>query len=57
MLYMEIIAVCYEIHKNYVNAFCGQNEELLNVKPGSTQSSCYAIMDPFNLFAPELFFF
>jgi len=29
MLYMEIIAVCSQIH---INALCGQNVELLNVK-------------------------
>jgi hypothetical protein len=29
MLYREIIAVCSEIH---INALCGQNVELLNVK-------------------------
>jgi len=48
MLYVEIIAVCYEIHKNYVNIFCAQNEGSLNVKDGSTQSSWYAIKDPTN---------
>jgi len=30
MLYMEIMDVYYEIHKNYVTAFGGQDEELLN---------------------------
>ena len=24
---------CYEIHKHYINAICGQKAELLNVKP------------------------
>jgi len=32
MLYMEIIAVCSEVHKKHINALCGQNVELLNVK-------------------------
>jgi len=32
MLYREIIAVCSEIHKKCINALCGQNIELLNVK-------------------------
>ena len=32
MLYREIIAVCSESHTKHVNALCGQNVELLNVK-------------------------
>jgi hypothetical protein len=32
MLYRKIIAVCSEIHKVHINALCGQNVELLNVK-------------------------
>ena len=32
MLFMEIIAVCSEIQKKYINTLCGQNVELLNVK-------------------------
>jgi hypothetical protein len=34
MLYREIIAVCSEIHTKHINTLCGQNVELLNVKPG-----------------------
>jgi hypothetical protein len=34
MLYMEIIAVCSEIHTKHINTPCGQNVELLNVKGG-----------------------
>ena len=34
MLYREIIAVCSEIHTKHINAVCGQNVELLTVKPG-----------------------
>jgi len=34
MLYREIIAVCSEIHTKYINALCGQNVEMLNVKLG-----------------------
>ena len=30
MLYREIMALCSEIH---INTLCGQNVELLNVKP------------------------
>ena len=32
MLYGEIIAVCSQIHTKHINALCGQNVELLNVK-------------------------
>ena len=32
MLYREIMAVCSEIHTKHINAVCGQNVELLNVK-------------------------
>jgi hypothetical protein len=34
MLYREVIAVCSEIHTKHINTLCGQNVELLNVKPG-----------------------
>jgi len=43
MLYREIIAVCSEIHTNDVNTLCGQNVELLNVKPGGTYSDHWAL--------------
>ena len=33
MLYREMIAVCSEIHTKHLNTLCGQNVELLNVKP------------------------
>ena len=33
MLYMEIIAVCSQIHTKHINTLCGQNVELLNVNP------------------------
>ena len=32
MLYREITAVCSQIHTMHINALCGQNVELLNVK-------------------------
>ena len=32
MLYREIIAVCSQIHTKHINAVCGQNVELLNIK-------------------------
>ena len=36
MLYREIITVCSQMHTKHVNTLCGQNVELLNVKPGGT---------------------
>jgi hypothetical protein len=36
MLYREIIAVCYEIHRKNINTLCGQKVELLNVTAGGT---------------------
>ena len=38
MLYREIIAVCSQIHPEHINTLCGQNAELLNVKPGGIYS-------------------
>jgi hypothetical protein len=38
MLYREIIAVCSQIHTKHTNTQCGQNVELLDVKPGGTYS-------------------
>jgi hypothetical protein len=43
MLYREIIAVCSEIHTKHINTLCGQNVELLNVKPGGTYSDHWAV--------------
>jgi hypothetical protein len=34
MLCREIIALCSQIHTKHINALCGQNVELLNVKHG-----------------------
>ena len=42
MLYREIIAVCSQIHTKHINTVCGQNVELLNVKPGGTYSDHWA---------------
>jgi len=33
MMYREIMAVCSEIPTKHINTLCGQNVELLNVKP------------------------
>ena len=43
MLYREIIAVCSEIHTKHINTLCGQNVELLKVKPGGTYSDHWAL--------------
>ena len=32
------MAVCSEIHTKHINTLCGQNGELLTVKPGGTYS-------------------
>ena len=42
MLYMETIAVCSQIHTKHIKTVCGQNVELLNVKPGGTYSDRWA---------------
>jgi hypothetical protein len=44
MLYSEIIAVCSEIHTKHINTLCGQNGELLNVKPCGTHSDHWALV-------------
>ena len=49
MLYREIIAVCSEIHRKDMSALCGQNVELLNVKPGGTCSDHWALKCEFGL--------
>ena len=43
MLYSEIIAVCSQIHTKHINALCGQNVELLIVKPGSTYNDHWTV--------------
>jgi len=45
MLYREIMAVCSEIHTNHINTVCGQNVELLNVKPDVTYSNHWDLKD------------
>ena len=42
MLHREIIAVCSQIHTEHINTLCGQNADLLNVKPGGTYSDHWA---------------
>jgi len=43
MLYREINAVRSQIHTKHINTLCGQNVELLNVKPGGTYSDRWAL--------------
>ena len=47
MLYREIIAVCSQIHTKHTNTLCGQNVELLNVKPRSIQTKIDSVI-PFS---------
>jgi hypothetical protein len=43
MLYREIIAVCSQIHTKHINTLCGQNVELLNVKPDDSYSNYWGL--------------
>ena len=43
MLYREINAVCSQIYRKHINTLCGQNVELLNVKPGGTYSDHWTL--------------
>jgi hypothetical protein len=43
MLYREIITVCSQIQTKHINTLCGQNVELLKVKPGSTYSNSWVL--------------
>jgi hypothetical protein len=36
MLYIEVIAVYFQIHTKHINTLCGQNVEFLNVTAGGT---------------------
>jgi len=36
MLYRKIIAIWSQIHTKHINTLCGQNVELLIVKPAGT---------------------
>jgi hypothetical protein len=49
MLYREIIAVCSEIHTKHINTLCGQNVELLSVKPGCTYSNRWGFKGMYEL--------
>jgi hypothetical protein len=43
MLYTEIIAVCSEIHTKHIHTLCGQNGELLSVKPSGAYSNRWTL--------------
>jgi len=43
MLYREIIAVCFQIHRKHTNTLCGLNVEFVNDKPGGTYSDHWAL--------------
>jgi hypothetical protein len=43
MLYREIIAVCSEIHIKHIHSLCGQNVELLYVKPDGKYSDHWGL--------------
>jgi len=43
MLYRIIMDICSQIHTKHINTLCGQNVELLNVKPGGTYSDHWAV--------------
>jgi len=43
MLYKEIIVVCSQIRTRHVNTLCGQNVELVTVKPGGTYNIHWAL--------------
>jgi hypothetical protein len=44
MLYREIIAVCSQIHTKHINTLCGQDVEVLNVKPGGMYSDHFNVL-------------
>ena len=39
----SVISVCSQIHTKHISTLCGQNVELLSVKPGSTYSGHWAL--------------
>ena len=41
----EITAVCSEMHIKHINTLCGQNVELLSVKPDGSYSNHWALND------------
>ena len=45
MLYSEKIAVFSQTHTKHINTLCGQNAEIVNVKPGGTYSDHWTLKD------------
>jgi hypothetical protein len=43
MLFGETVAVYCENHTEHINAFCGQNAEILSVKASGTYSNHLAL--------------
>ena len=50
MLYREIIAVCSQIHTKPINTPCGQNVELLDVKPGGNYNDHWALKGSYDFY-------
>jgi hypothetical protein len=46
MLCREIIAVYSQIHTKHINTLCGQNVEVLNVRPGGTYNNHWTLNRP-----------
>ena len=47
MPYKEKISDCSEIHRKQTNALCGQNVQILDVKPGGTYIYHYKRLNTF----------
>ena len=43
MLCREITAVCSQIHTEHINTLCGQNVELMSIKPDGTCSDHWGL--------------
>jgi len=43
MLYMEIMAICSQIHTKHISTLCEQNVELLKVNLGGNYSDHWAV--------------
>ena len=43
MLYREIMAVYHQIRTKHINTLCGQNADILNIKPFGSYSDHWAL--------------
>jgi hypothetical protein len=43
MLYMEMIAVCSDVHTKHINTLCGQNVGFVDDSPGGTCTYHWAL--------------